>query len=70
MEIVIKLKRIELTGKVVMWDKEDAGIQRHAGSVYFDNTAYQGFINHDGTVELLRNGRFKGVHKPTNLVTV
>ena len=48
MEAIIKLKKIELTGTVVMWDKNDAGIIKYAGSVYFENINYRGFMNHNG----------------------
>ena len=68
MEVTIKLKRIELNGKVSMWNEEDAGFKKFAGSVYFDNNNYSGYLRHDGKVELLRNFRPLGVYQPQNFI--
>ena len=67
-EIIIKLTKIELKGKFCVWDVEDAGFKKYAGSIYFENNNYQGFLKHNGTVDLLRNGRVYGNHKPSNFV--
>lgn len=37
MKVSIKLKKIELNGKAVMWNKKNLGFKKFAGSVYFDN---------------------------------
>lgn len=66
MEIIIKLKRIELKGTAVTWKETDPGFKKYAGSVWFDNDNYLGFLRHDGKVELLRNNRKFGTHEPTN----
>lgn len=68
MEAIIKLKKIELNGTVVIWDKNDAGIIKYAGSVYFENMNYRGFMNHNGTVELYRNNKMIGNFKPENFI--
>ena len=68
MEIKIQLKKIELTGEAIIWDKKDLGFKNFAGSVYFENTNYNGFLNHDGTVYVKRNGRFLGNLKPSNFI--
>lgn len=68
MEVTIKLKRIELNGKVSMWNEEDAGFKIYAGSIYFDNDNYTGFLRHNGTVELRRNFKTIGLFKPENFI--
>lgn len=68
MEVTIKLKRIELNGKVSMWNEEDTGFKKYAGSIYFDNNNYVGFLRHDGKVELLRNFKSLGVYQPQNFI--
>lgn len=70
MEVTIKLKRIELNGKVSLWDEKDAGFKKYAGSVYFHNNNYTGFLRHDGTVELKRNFKRIGFFKPENFIYV
>lgn len=68
MEVTIKLKRIELNGKVSMWNEEDTGFKNYAGSISFDNDNYIGFLRHDGKVELLRNFKTLGVYQPNNFI--
>lgn len=68
MELTLNLKRIKLNGKVVMWNEKDGGYKKHAGSVYFDNKNYTGFLNHNGMIELYRNYRKLGNYKPNNFV--
>lgn len=64
----IKLKRKVITGQVVVWNEKDPGTKKYAGSVYFDNINYSGFINHDGTVTVFRAGRNIGKFTPENFV--
>lgn len=62
--IQIHLKRKTLNGKIVFWDNNDPGTKKYKGSVYFENLNYQGFLCHDGTVELKNNNRFQGYYSP------
>lgn len=68
MEVIIKLKRIELNGKICLWEEKDPGFKNFAGSVYFDNNNYSGYLRHDGKIELLRNFRPLGVYIPENFL--
>jgi hypothetical protein len=62
--IKINLPKLELSGELVSWKNDDPGFRKYAGSVYFDNKNYVGFLLHDGRVVVNRNNRFLGCYLP------
>lgn len=63
MNIQVSLKRIKLKSKqVVFWNQDDLGYKKYAGSVYFTNMNYNGFITHENKVHLFNNGKDRGFY--------